>query len=238
MPALYIFDLPRASAHRNLRLEEEFLNRAERDKNDIYLMFYENLTSVILGRTGDAEADIHRKKRTPPVLRRCSGGGTVVHGAGNLNYSIIASIEKHPRLYPIRESYSLILNALCEGFKPVADLQMMGISDITCYQNGMYRKISGNSQIRRKRWLMHHGTFLYNKKSLKNINYFLKMPERKPEYRENRDHRLFMISSLPVTSRAVIKNRIIHGVRTLFDLDSTSTYYYNRLPAHDSDGGI
>jgi len=38
--------------------------------------------------------------RAIPILRRCTGGGTVLQGPGCLNYSLILRIESFPELEP------------------------------------------------------------------------------------------------------------------------------------------
>ena len=60
---------------------------------DRALLFYRNASCVILGRNQNpwAECDPGRLAAAGvPLLRRISGGGTVWHGPGNLNYSVIA----------------------------------------------------------------------------------------------------------------------------------------------------
>ncbi len=178
----------------NLHTETLYLNQVAKDSTKICILFYENFSSVILGRSMLAEKDIflHKIKKIP-VLKRGSGGGTVMHFIGNLNYTLIVSLEKYPKLYPIRESYSLILKAICDELKPIILLEQKGLSDLSMQYRGEYYKISGNSQIRKKGCLLHHGTFLYHTKNINQINYYLQQPKEQPEYRKNRSHDSFII---------------------------------------------
>lgn len=57
------------------------------------VLFYENTPAVVVGRTQNPfhEADVaHAAAARLALLRRRSGGGAVVHGAGNLNLSFMA----------------------------------------------------------------------------------------------------------------------------------------------------
>ena len=65
----------------------------------------------MLGRIGHEEMDVntaHAQKDNVPVLRRSSGGGTVVQGPGCLNYTLVLSKQKHPELNDLRRSYEWI----------------------------------------------------------------------------------------------------------------------------------
>ena len=53
------------------------------------------------------------------------------------------------------------------------------------------RKFSGNSQRRRKHFLLFHGTFLLNF-DLALIGELLRMPSKEPDYRESRKHADFL----------------------------------------------
>jgi lipoate-protein ligase A len=53
------------------------------------------------------------------------------------------------------------------------------------------KKFSGNSQRRRKHFLLFHGTFLLNF-DLALIGDLLRMPSKEPDYRENRKHADFL----------------------------------------------
>src|SRR5262249_12966607 len=53
------------------------------------------------------------------------------------------------------------------------------------------RKFSGNAQQRKRRFLLHHGTLLYDF-DLAQVGRYLLMPERQPAYREGRAHSTFL----------------------------------------------
>ena len=62
-------------------------------------------------------------------------------------------------------------------------------------------KFSGNSQRRRKKFLLFHGTFLLNF-DLALIGELLRLPSKQPHYRENRPHASFL-TNLHVAAETV-----------------------------------
>ena len=200
----------------NLSLEEYFLEKPGLAPGTIYLFFYENLPSVILGKSLDIQKEVFTHKKTPPVIRRASGGGSVVHFRGNLNFGLLLSIEQYPELYPIDVSYQKILGALARAYPLPA--QPAGISDLSVWQQGKLKKVSGNSQVRRKKKILHHGTLLYDLENLPAVNYYLRPPPKEPEYRQNRNHKDFLIQSIPATAKAALIRRVIETFSAEFAL--------------------
>ena len=140
------------------------------------------------------------------VLRRFSGGGTVVVGPGCLNYAIALSLVSHPWLADVAASFDTILGRIV-GSMNVPGLALAGSSDLVL--SG--RKVSGNAQRRGRRGLIHHGTLLYHFDSSLVARY-LKEPERQPEYRAGRSHADF-IGQLPLTAAEITAN-----LKTAFDV--------------------
>lgn len=73
----------------NCALEEYLLT--ERPFRDV-LLFYINRPSVIVGRNQKIEAEVNTaycRQHGIEVIKRLSGGGTVYHDYGNINYSFI-----------------------------------------------------------------------------------------------------------------------------------------------------
>ncbi len=72
----------------NLAMEEALLATCSQP----LLFLYENESAIVIGRFQNPwlECNIGTIRRAGiPILRRISGGGTVVHGRGNLNWSVI-----------------------------------------------------------------------------------------------------------------------------------------------------
>ncbi|MDY0346898.1 MAG: hypothetical protein RBQ70_04425, partial [Acholeplasma sp.] len=86
--------------------------------------------------------------------RRISGGGTVYHDLGNLNYTIIT---KHYQ--DVISNYSYFTSTIIAFLNQLGvDATFSGKSDIKI--DG--KKISGNAQMYHQNRMLHHGTILFN----------------------------------------------------------------------------
>ena len=71
---------------------EESLYRAPGEPTEAVLLFYRNAPSVHCGRNQFPAAECAVSwcaRQGIPVLKRCTGGGTVFHDLGNLNYAFV-----------------------------------------------------------------------------------------------------------------------------------------------------
>ncbi len=140
------------------------------------------------------------------VLRRRSGGGTVLQGPGCVNYCAVFYAEQIPS---VSESFSMVLKEIIGVFKSHnVDLIFKGHSDLVY----MDRKVSGNAQRRRQNAFYAHGTLLYNM-DMELISELLAMPSKEPEYRNGRSHRDFL-TNLPI-SREQAYGLFLQVYRTL-----------------------
>lgn len=193
----------------NLACDEALLDLAEEGQGGEVLRFWEALKPfVVLGYSNKAaeEADLEAcRKNLIPIFRRPSGGGTVLQGPGCLNYSLVLKIPEAGPLLHLTGTNQTILERHREAFIPLLGdaVRVQGISDLTLKD----LKFSGNAQRRKKNYFLFHGTFLYDFK-LDLIEQFLKIPERKPEYRKNRSHREF-VTNIPLTPSAI--KQILQG---------------------------
>lgn len=217
MIELLVFPLGRAGAAKHLAQENYFIESADKNSGTVYLYFYENSRAIILGKSLEVEQEVYSQKKVTRVYRRGSGGGTVLHFYGSLNYGIVLNTQTFKEFSSIPDSYNLLLSAITESLSGKSQLLRKGISDICMYQNRNYRKLSGNSQIRKRGWVLHHGTFIYDNAELKKISYYLRPPLKQPEYRKNRDHRSFMAKILPIKSRPILIAGIIKGIHKYFE---------------------
>lgn len=174
----------------NLGLDESLLYQINEQNSAGCLRVWEvDQYTVVLGSSNQVAANVNLaacKRDQTPVLRRCTGGGTVLLGPGCFIYSLFLRITADQHLIGIEETTQEVLNQICrslEKFKPKSKVEVQGVSDLTIQG----RKFSGNSQ----RWLtttlLHHGTILYDF-DLDRIPRYLISPEREPEYRSGREH--------------------------------------------------
>jgi lipoate-protein ligase A len=190
---------------------------------------------VVVGYANKVNAEVNQAacaEMNVPILRRCSGGGTVLQGPGCLNYSLILPFDETGPLRNItaanqfimernrsaietllsgrrrpEESHSKIgkqkaesgnsqsrLTSSPTSLSP-SSIAIRGHTDLTLSTihnpQSTPLKFSGNSQRRRKTFLLFHGTFLLNF-DLALIEKLLHMPTKQPDYRQHRAHSEFL----------------------------------------------
>jgi lipoate-protein ligase A len=137
----------------NLAAEEFFL----KNKSEDYFMTWIDDPCIVVGKHQNAMAEINYPlvmEHRIPVIRRISGGGTVYHDRGNLNYSFIMSAGRENlvdyRTYT--EPVISFLNSLG------VNARLTGTSNLVT--DGY--KFSGNSATVHKNRVLHHGTILFS----------------------------------------------------------------------------
>lgn len=198
-------DLPHAPPHEQLATDEALLDWCEAGHSDELLLFWEpHETFIVVGYANKVAAEVNVttcQARGFPIYRRCSGGGTVVQMPGGLNYSLILRITETGPARNISSANQFIMERNCAGIesevriqKPEARISVRGHTDL-CLGD---LKFAGNSQRRRKYFLLFHGTFLLNC-DLRLISDLLHMPSLQPDYRASRSHKDFVTNlNLPI----------------------------------------
>jgi lipoate-protein ligase A len=196
-----LLDLTLPSPAENLAGDEVLLDAAETGAGDEVLRFWEPREPfVVVGYANKVAAEVNVaacETRGIPVLRRCSGGGTVVQGPGCLNYTLVLRITADGPLHSISIANQFIMErnrAAMQSLLPKSrsrdprpEIAVRGHTDLAIGD----RKFSGNSQRRRKHFLLFHGTFLLDS-GLALIGELLPMPSKQPDYREHRAHTEFL----------------------------------------------
>lgn len=181
---LQFIKLENTPIQEQLKLEEKLLRTC--DQNYCIVNFGSPRT-IVMGISGKEELLLNQelvKRDQIPVLRRFSGGGTVIVDENTLFVTFIMNrdalnIELFPE--PIMRWTSDIYK---KAWKiPGFDLRE---NDYVIYD----KKCGGNAQyIRKNRWL-HHTSFLWNFDP-KNMDYLL-LPKVRPKYRMDRSHTDFL----------------------------------------------
>lgn len=183
------------SPFENLAWDEALLNWAENDLGQESLRIWESSCPfVTLGYSNKQESEAHLSfchEKNIPVLRRISGGGTVLQGPGCLNFSVVLGYNQSPALTSITKSHEYVLGKIHEALEKlgITGTRFEGQSDLTWKG----RKFSGNAQRRKKQFLLHHGSLLLNA-DLNLIEKTLKMPSKQPDYRRQKSHTDFLIN--------------------------------------------
>ncbi len=181
----------------NLALDEALLLQAEAGGGESLRFWHWPRPAVVMGAGGawQIEANVPACQQDHvPIVRRSSGGGTVLLGPGCLLYCLVLSYEKYPLLADLHAGYRFIMGRLADAFRPLLpDVVPAGISDLALGE----QKFSGNSQQRKRRHVLHHGTLLHDF-DVSALERYLLPPPRMPEYRAGRTHEAF-VTNVPLT---------------------------------------
>ncbi len=119
------------------------------------LFFYINAPCVVLGRNQNIYAEVNLpfcRKENIQIVRRLSGGGTVYHDEGNINFCFISPKTSNPLDY----------NPLSQIVESLAQL---GISATVGTRKDLYinnKKITGTAVHSSGTHVLFHGTLLYD----------------------------------------------------------------------------
>ncbi|HKL42755.1 MAG TPA: lipoate--protein ligase [Clostridia bacterium] len=144
---------PSLNPYFNLALEEVLFQKTNED----YILLWRGSNSVVIGKNQNPfqETNIDfLKENKIDLARRISGGGTVFHDEGNINYTMIFN-RKNAKFTEFHELMKPIV-----GF-----LKEKGVNTYITERNDMRykdKKISGTAQYTQKNRILHHGTLLFN----------------------------------------------------------------------------
>jgi lipoate-protein ligase A len=188
-----VLDLSLKKPAENLALDEALLDWCESGAGEETLRFWESPDYfVVVGYGNKIELETNSnacREMGVPILRRCSGGGTVVQGPGCLNYNLVLNIEQNPELQTIPQTNDFVMNRQKIALQRLlgGDVSVRGHTDLALGP----LKFSGNAQRRKRSFLVFHGTFLLDF-DLQMISKLLRMPSKEPDYRKNRSHEAFV----------------------------------------------
>jgi lipoate-protein ligase A len=147
---MLILESQSLDVYRNLAIEEYLMDQVT-DMGPV-LFLWQSDWAVVMGKNQNPwkECRLDRmREEHVPLARRISGGGTVYHDAGNLNYCVIVDRTD----YNEHKAYDMVMQAL----RPMGiEAERTGKSNLSV--DGL--KFSGNAFCFRKGRAMHHGTLL------------------------------------------------------------------------------
>jgi lipoate-protein ligase A len=186
-----LLDLTLSTAAENVALDEALLLAAEVGTGgEVLRLWSQPYPAVIVGAGGSVEIDVDRAACAAdgvPIVRRASGGGTVLIDPGSLCVSVVLRTDR-PGLDSIAGATAFVMGKLRDAVKAaVPGVEIAGTGDLAVTG----RKVSGSAQQRKRRHFLHHATLLCGFDAVC-IARYLRPPERQPAYRAGRDHTDFM----------------------------------------------
>lgn len=199
---MQLFDITLLRSGENLAGDEALLNECE-SSGGAALRFWESpVPFVVVGYGNETVREVDLPACAAdrvPVLRRCSGGGTVLQGPGCLNYALVLPIAADPAFATVSGANGAILRRISGALAELLAEPVARCGDTDLVWRG--RKFSGNAQRRRRTHLLFHGTLLLGF-DLSLVGKYLRPPSREPDYRQGRLHGEF-IGNLPLAADQV-----------------------------------
>jgi lipoate---protein ligase len=198
---LRLLDVTFGTPAQNLACDEALLDELEAGFGEPTLRFWEShVPFVVVGYSNSVAREVNRaecERRGIPILRRISGGGTVVQGPGCLNYNLTLPIADETASIPQTNCFVMQRHRDAVSELLGREVKIQGHTDLTLDA----LKFSGNSQRRKSRALVFHGCFLLQF-DLKLIEAVLTHPSKEPDYRAHRSHAEFL-TNLNVPSEKI-----------------------------------
>lgn len=171
---------------------------------------------VVLGRSSKVKEEVDRefcREHGVSILRRCSGGASIVGGPGCLMYSVVLSVMDHPVVAKIDGAHRFVMQrvlAAVRNQQPSASLD--GICDLTLDD----RKFSGNALRLTRSHVLYHGTILHAAE-LELLAGSLALAPRQPDYRAGREHSEF------VTNAPLDREQLTKDLASIFEANASHT---------------
>lgn len=172
----------------NLSVEHHLLQNSHPDSTILFL--YINRPSVIFGRNQNPWLEVNLnqlstgsishpggKEKVVDLIRRRSGGGTVFHDEGNVNFSVICP----PQAFDRNRHAEMVVRALQHLGKPNVRVNerhdiVLDVEPSSGGEKAQTRKISGSAYKLTRLRSLHHGTCLLQSPNLTKISGLLRSP--------------------------------------------------------------
>lgn len=204
---------------------EEFLFR--NFSEEIFLVYINN-ESVIAGKHQNIYEEVNLRyvmENRIPVIRRISGGGTVYHDRGNLNFTFIKNLEPGKPVNYKRFSDPVMDFLREEGINPEAgeknEVREAGL------------KFSGNAEHVFRNRALHHGTILFSA-SLKKLHDTLHTEPGKYSSRAITSNRTSVGNigdKLGIESTEDLKSGLVKWIRRRFGCEEKTSFPEQEIKA-------
>ena len=197
-------DLSLGTPAENLAGDEALLDLCEEEGVEALRFWESRQNFVVVGYGNSVAREVNVagcRARGVPILRRCSGGGTVVQGPGCLNYNLTLRIPDDGPLTTVTGTNQFVMERNRAALEKLlgGEVSVQGHTDLAWREvetrpsalNRSWLKFSGNAQRRRRRSLVFHGTILHGF-DLSLIDDLLLFPSQQPGYRADRGHAEFV----------------------------------------------
>jgi lipoate---protein ligase len=192
--------------------------------NEVLRLWELTSPCVVLGRASKWSEEVHREaclRDGVAILRRASGGATIVAGPGCLMYSVLISYAHRPTWRALDMAHREVMQRTRAAVQATTDRFELGLQiqiDGTCDLKVADRKFSGNAMRCKRNWMIYHGTIMYAMK-LEYMTEYLREPPRQPKYRMQRTHASFVTNLLQDSDeaeRANFRANLEHDLATQF----------------------
>jgi lipoate-protein ligase A len=211
---MHFLDLTLTLPEENVALDTALLDACEAGEisGKVLRLWEPDEYFVVLGRSSDPAVEINLaacRQKNIPILRRASGGGTILAGPGCLMYAVVLRHEGVQESRSISHCHQRVLTRMVESLSPLAPgVRSAGTSDLAFPVGNSLQKFSGNALRIKREFFLYHGTLLYDF-DLDLVSELLASQTREPLYRANRSHGEF-IANLP-TTREQLTEALITG---------------------------
>jgi len=153
----FIYETSVFDPYYNLAVEDALCNYVSSKSDSIEkvcgIFIWQSDNAIVIGRNQNPYRECNMEavhRHNVKIVRRFTGGGTVYHDLGNVNYSFISSDS----ITSTADNLEIVQNALKKiGVNTI----ISGRNDITTLE---LQKISGTAQRKYKHAFLHHGTLL------------------------------------------------------------------------------
>lgn len=206
--SFYISDC--LNPYTNLATEKYLLDSV--GSGEIILYLWQNQNTVVIGKNQNALTECRcglLEKDGGHLARRLSGGGSVFHDLGNLNFTFLCRSEN----YDLSKQMQVIKEACALGG---ISAEISGRNDILAYD----RKFSGNAFYNSRGKSYHHGTILVNADKEK-LGKYLTPPKAKLQSKgvKSVKSRVINLSEInPALSIEMMKDYMLSAFKKVYGL--------------------